>query len=90
MSQTPTNRETLLKLADRCDTEAGPDNRLDVLVEVALFKPHGGFTAARANVAGTKVIYTTVYGQQTHWAEEWTADRDDTSKRLRAIAGGME
>ena len=83
-------RAELLALADRCDTEAGPDNRLDVLVEVALFKPHDGFTAARANAAGTKVIYTTIYGQQTFWAEEWTADRDDTSKRLRAIAGDRE
>ena len=39
-----------------------PDNCIDVLVEVALFKPDKRYASARANKAGTKVIFTTTKG----------------------------
>lgn len=48
-------------------------NKLDVLIEVALFKPDRSYKAARTNAAGTKVIYTSVAGyDSTHWADDWS------------------
>lgn len=58
-------------------------NELDVLIEVALFKPDRFYKAARANGAGTKVIYTSVAGyDSTHWAEDWSRAPKRTSALL--------
>jgi hypothetical protein len=78
---------TLLELAERCETGAGSDNGLDVLVEVALFKPDEWFVSVRSNHAGTKVIYTGASGSDhTHWPPNWTADRARAANALRARA----
>ena len=77
----------LLALADRVAGGNGLDNALDVLIEVALFEPGEGCLSARANAAGTKVIYSYVDGtQKTHWAEEWTAIRSEAAASLRSAA----
>lgn len=62
------------KLSDRLSALAeGGDNSLDVLVEIALFKPSRGWKSIRANDAGTKVIYTDQHGKDhTYWAQEWS------------------
>ena len=54
--------------------EAGrSDNFLDVEIEVALFEPDDHYSAARANSAGTKVVYTLRDGrQETCWAADWS------------------
>lgn len=66
--------------------EAGErSNELDVLIEVALFEPGSVYAAIRANNAGTKVIYTDVYGNDvTCWAWDWSRDPSDTLAALRA------
>lgn len=82
----PTERGKLLELAKRCEAAKREDNSLDVLCEVALFKPSGMFIAARANNAGTKVIYTDIVGNNvTCWAEPWST-HEETPARLRARA----
>ena len=65
-------------------------NALDVLIEVALFKPGRAYRAIRANAAGTKVIYTDKAGNDvTCWAEDWTTARRlrGTIRTLKAKAG---
>ena len=45
------------------------ENELDVIAEVAAFKPCEIYASCRANAAGTKVIYRTHGGkEQTCWA----------------------
>jgi hypothetical protein len=81
----------LLELAARVEGLTEVSNGLDVLCEIALFKPDEHWKSVRANEAGTKVIYTTVSGrQETYWAPEWTAraERPATAAALRAKAVG--
>ena len=53
------------------------DNKLDVLIEIALFKPDSHTTAVRSNAAGTKVIYTNYKGnEETYWPSDWTVLRN--------------
>jgi len=74
-------------LSDRVEALKGPDNAIDVLVEVALHDGPGQHSI-RANNAGTKVIYTRVSDgkEETCWAEEWTANHriDRTILMLRS------
>lgn len=73
------------KLIARLQAQTGCSNELDVLVEVALFKPDAEYLKIRANNAGTKVIYTRADGSEaTHWAADWTQDRHGAVSRLRA------
>ena len=66
--------------------EAGEhSNTLDVLIEVATFQPDGFHKAARANDAGTKVIYTLASGHDsTHWAWDWSLHPRQALAALRA------
>ncbi len=74
-----------VSLIERLEMGKGYDNSLDVLVEIALFKPGKIYASIRANAAGTKVIYTQHTGQEvTCWAEDWTANRPATIAALRA------
>ncbi len=68
--------------------EAGErSNELDVLIEVALFKPSDVYIAISPNSAGTKVIYTHRGGKvrTTFWAEEHTISPTITLASLRAL-----
>lgn len=80
----------LTSLADRVEAGTTTDNALDVLVEVALFKPDEFYRSVRANAAGTKVVYTDHDGKDhTHWAGDWTltaAIRRSTAAALYAHA----
>lgn len=61
-----------------------PDNRTDILIELALFKPDKNYVSARANNAGTKVIFTRTDGQQeTCWAYDYTLTPE---RRTKCIA----
>jgi len=65
-------------------TEA--DNALDVAIEVALFTPDARHVSARANAAGTKVIYTRPDGRQdTHWAFDYTMDASSRALAVEAL-----
>ena len=75
-----------MTLIDRLSKLDGPDNRIDVLVEVELFKPDGIYKSVRANAAGTKVIYTTACGQQeTYWADHYTHTPEHRSKYIAIL-----
>lgn len=67
--------------------EAGErSNALDVLIEIALFRPDRFYRSVRANSAGTKVIYTSVAGyDSTHWPPDWTLKPERTLASLRAL-----
>ena len=68
MSETPNNLVKRLQAGER-------SNELDVLIEVALFKPDKDNISAHANAAGTKVIYIDPVGKEfTNWAPDWTRD----------------
>jgi hypothetical protein len=87
-----TESKSLLELAERVEALTGPhsNNGLDVLCEVALFKPDDSSSAARPNSAGTKVVYTDRRSGRTvaHWAREWTCDdaRQSTAAALRTLS----
>lgn len=53
----------MTSLADRISKLKEPCNRTDVLVELALFKPDLTYKSARANSAGTKVVFTMAGGK---------------------------
>lgn len=62
----------MTELIERLEA-AESSNALDVLCEVALFRPGTCFTKIRPNTAGTKVIYTDKAGHNmTCWAEPWS------------------
>lgn len=61
-------------------------NRLDVLIEVALFKPGETHFDAVPNSAGTKVMYANRDGSfQTHWAPDWSLRPVEAIALLRAL-----
>lgn len=63
-----------------------PDNRIDVLVEVALFKPDKRYASARANNAGTKVIFTTTKGErETYLAYDYTLTPERRAKSIALL-----
>lgn len=78
-----------ITLAARVEALTGPrgHNALDVLCEVALFKPDASSKAIRANDAQTKVVYTNHDGSEhVCWAYDWTTgeNRRATVAALRA------
>ena len=71
--------------------EGLPSNAIDVRVEVALFQPDVDWASARANHAGTKVIYTHVDGSEdTCWADDWTSFPEATLDALDTIIAALE
>lgn len=79
----------LEELAGRVDGLKKPDNALDVLIEVAMFRPEPGWRSCRANAAGTKVIYTDDDGRDhTHWAPPWTMVTKTAAAALRSRTQG--
>jgi len=81
---------SLESLAAQVEAADELDNSLDVLVEIALFKPGGVYSSCRSNAAGTKVIYTDPRGRDvTCWAQDWTKDRLTTAAALRARARSL-
>lgn len=69
-------------LIERLEGGIITSNEFDVLWEIATFEPDEAYRAARANFAGTKVIYTMANGsQETHWAPDWHLQKD----RLRPL-----
>jgi hypothetical protein len=84
-----TRRAELTALAGRVMGLDRPNNSVDVLVEVAMFKPGVCHTACKPNIAGTKVILTSHTGNEiTSWADDWTtaARRKETAAALLALA----
>lgn len=77
----------IAELIARVEAATGPDNELDVAVELAVERALGA--TVRANAAGTKLIYTNPDGtEQTCMAWDWTQDKSAriaTAAKLRAI-----
>lgn len=85
-----TDRSKLLALAEEVQRGEGEDNDLDVRVEVALFEPCPTWSAIRPNAAGTKLICTMADGREnTYRASEWTRNRSQTARDLRAQAEAL-
>lgn len=67
-------------------------NKLDVLIECALFEADEKTFDAVPNMAGTKVIYANRDGSfATHWAPDWSLQPDNAIEALRtrsALKGG--
>lgn len=73
-------------LIDRIKATSDYDNGLDVLIEVALFEPDETYRAARANNAGTKVIFTPTDGtEETCWSWDWTLNAENRAKAIDAL-----
>lgn len=85
-----TNRSKLLALAEAVERATHCVNKLDVQVEIALFRPDETNASIRANDAGTKVIYSGHDGREgTFWSQDWTlgeASRRKTAAALRERA----
>lgn len=75
-------------LIDRL-TAGERSNALDVLIEIAVFRPDASWSAIRANCAGTKVIYTDADGYDaTFWARDWSLNPTTAVAALRRIGCG--
>ena len=70
--------------------EAGErSNALDVLIEVALFRPDETTFDAVPNSAKTKVIYANRDGSfATHWARDWSLKPEEAIAALKATTTG--
>lgn len=86
--------EEIARVADEIENLKCAENYLDVHAEVLLFKPGTCYSKIRANVAGTKVIYTDRAGNEvTCWAEDLTITpevRASTAARLCALLKGQD
>lgn len=81
-----TNEQSLEGLVERVKRCRRADNALDVAVEVALFTPDQRHVSARANAAGTKVIYARPDGRtDTHWAFDHTLDAGSRAAAIEAL-----
>ncbi|MFC7067399.1 hypothetical protein [Brucella rhizosphaerae] len=75
-----------MTLIDRLSKLDGPDNETDVLVEVALFRPDKFYKSARANAAGTKVVFTRTDDMcETFWARDHTKTPERRAKSIALL-----
>lgn len=73
-------------LIARISKLGAPCNATDVLIELALFKPDKNYVSARANNAGTKVIFTRTNGEhETCWAYDYTLTPDRRAKSIALL-----
>ena len=71
-------KHTPSELLRRLDKGEITSNEFDVLWEVAHFEADDDYRSARANFAGTKVIYTMADGsERTHWAPDWSRKKNE-------------
>jgi len=79
----------LTQLQERLARTRGPDNSVDIEIDVALFEPDEHHSAVRANSAGTKLVYAKRGGgTDTFWARDWTltqASRNEAAALLAAL-----
>lgn len=74
-----------MTLIEKLQAATGPDNALDVAVEVALFQPDETCRSCHTNSAGTKVVYRRHNNSElVCWAWDWTSDRAGTVAALQA------
>jgi hypothetical protein len=74
---------TIPELIEALERADGPDNRLDIAVEIALFDPD---VSVKPNAAGTKVVYTTRSGKKsTHWARDHTLSPETRASAIAAL-----
>jgi len=77
-------------LLESLEKDSGPDNEIDIAVDLVLFRPDARYTSVRANAAGTKLVYTKRDGRhETCWADDHTlnaACRAKAADRVRALA----
>ena len=84
-------KHTLVELLRRHDKGEITSNEFDVLWEVAHFEPDAEYRSARANFAGTKVIYTMADGsERTHWAPDWVKTKDDLRQSIARARGEQD
>jgi hypothetical protein len=85
---------TLKSLLERVEKAEGPDNALDIAIDIALFAPDERHVSARANAAGTKVVYERHDGgSDTYWAADHTLNagsRNEAGNRIRALMAQKE
>jgi hypothetical protein len=77
-------------IIEKLEKARGPDNALDIEIDIALFKPDDWHVSVRANAAGTKLVYTRHDGgTDTYRAWDHTlgaAARNLAVERLRALS----
>ena len=83
--------EDLLKRVESC---SGPDNALDIAIDIALFTPDEKHVSVMANAAGTKLVYARRGGgSDTFWASDHTltaGSRETAAALLRALISQKE
>lgn len=80
----PVDKTEIEGLVERLRQATGPDNALDIAIDIALFKPDRDHVSVRANNAGTKLVYTRPDGRtDTFLARDHTLNE---RRRFKAIA----
>ena len=77
------------ELLRRHDKGEITSNEFDVLWEVSHFEADAEYRSARANFAGSKVIYTMADGsERTHWAPDWSMKKDALRAAIAKATAG--
>lgn len=93
---TPAERDVsvLKALLERVETATGPDNLLDIAIDVALFVPDERHASVHPNDARTKVVYERRSGGvDTHWANDHTLNaqtREKAASTIKALISQQE
>ena len=79
-----TNTHTpLSELVERVRRCRSHSNKLDIEIDIALFKPDGKYVSVRPNAAGTKLVYRLADGStRTHWAEDHTLNQESVERAV--------
>ena len=78
---------SLREIKDRLEACTGPENALDIAIDIALFEPDRKHVSVRANAAGTKLVYARHDGKtDTYWAQDHTLNEVRRSAARALIA----
>ncbi|MEQ9634767.1 MAG: hypothetical protein RLW68_01650 [Devosia marina] len=83
---TPSNEQSSEGLVERVRRCRSYSNKLDIEIDIALFKPDSEYVSVRQNAAGTKLVYRLADGStRTHWAEDHTLNQESVERAIRLL-----
>lgn len=76
----------LSDLIERVRAATGPDNALDIDIDIALFTPDSQHVSVRPNAHGTKCVYQRHDGgTDTFWSSDHTLTPDSRETAIRRL-----
>lgn len=80
------NAQSLEGLIERVKAATGPDNGLDIEIDIALFVPDARYLSVKPNSANTKLVFTLSDGRtETYWARDHTLNETAKAEAVWAL-----